>query len=233
MAEARSRAMTAITALAAVIVVLTSAAPAVHAAPISFNKSALQGNASSFPSSLQWGPDKRLYVSDTFDGLIKAYTIRRNGPDNYSATGVETIAAIAQIPNHNDNDGSVNAAVTGRLITGILATGTASDPVLYVTSSDPRTGGGDPSTPNDTNLDTNSGILSRLTKTGASWQREDLVQGLPRSEEEHASNGLALDPATQTLYIAQGGNTNMGAPSTLFANLPEVALSAAILAVKL
>jgi hypothetical protein len=225
--------MTAIAALAAVVGVLASAATAVDAAPISFNKSALQGNASSFPTSLQWGSDKRLYVSDAFDGLIKAYTIRRNGPDDYSATGVETISPISQIPNHNDNDGSLNAAVTGRLITGILVTGTASDPVIYVTSSDPRTGGGDPSQPNDTNLDTNSGILSRLTKNGSSWQREDLVEGLPRSEENHASNGMALDPASQTLYIAQGGNTNMGAPSTLFANLPEVALSAAILAVKL
>src|SRR6185436_5489872 len=57
--------------------------------------------------------------------------------------------------------------------------------------------------------------------------------GLPRSEENHSSNGLALDPATNTLYIAQGGHTNMGAPSHNFAMLPEYALSAAILSVNL
>ena len=61
----------------------------------------------------------------------------------------------------------------------------------------------------------------------------DLVRGLPRSEENHAANGMALDPATNTLYIAQGGNTNMGAPSNNFALLPEYALSAAILSVDL
>ena len=57
---------------------------------------------------------------------------------------------------------------------------------------------------------------------------QDLVRGLPRSEENHASNGLALDPVNNKLYIAQGGNTNMGAPSNNFALLPEYALSAAI-----
>ena len=85
----------------------------------------------------------------------------------------------------------------------------------------------------DTNLDTNSGILSRLTWNGSAWAKLDLVRGLPRSEENHAANGMALDPATNTLYIAQGGNTNMGAPSNNFAFLPEYALSAAILSVDL
>ena len=43
----------------------------------------------------------------------------------------------------------------------------------------------------------------------------------------------SLDPATNTLLIAQGGNTNIGAPSNNFALLPEFALSAAILSVDL
>jgi hypothetical protein len=60
-----------------------------------------------------------------------------------------------------------------------------------------------------------------------------LVRGLPRSEENHSTNGLQLDPSTNTIYIAQGGNTNMGAPSHNFALLPEYALSAAILKVDL
>jgi N-acetylneuraminic acid mutarotase len=61
----------------------------------------------------------------------------------------------------------------------------------------------------------------------------DLVRGLPRSEENHMTNGLALDEATGTLYLAQGGNTNHGAPSDNFALLPEYALAAAILSVDL
>jgi len=48
-----------------------------------------------------------------------------------------------------------------------------------------------------------------------------------------ASNGLQLDPTTNTLYLAIGGNTNMGAPSNNFALLPEYALSSAILSINL
>jgi hypothetical protein len=59
------------------------------------------------------------------------------------------------------------------------------------------------------------------------------VRGLPRSQENHASNGLALDLASNTLYVAQGGNTNKGAPSHNFNFLPEYAYSAAILKIDL
>ena len=76
-------------------------------------------------------------------------------------------------------------------------------------------------------------MISSLTWNGSSWQKLDLVRGLPRSEENHAANGMQLDPATNTLYVAQGGNTNKGAPSNNFALLPEFALSAAILSVDL
>ena len=76
-------------------------------------------------------------------------------------------------------------------------------------------------------------MISRLTWNGSSWQKLDLVRGLPRSEENHAANGMQLDAATNTLYVAQGGNTNKGAPSNNFAFLPEFALSAAILSVDL
>jgi N-acetylneuraminic acid mutarotase len=118
-----------------------------------------------------------------------------------------------------------------RLVTGMLVTGTPAHPVLYVTSSDPRIGAG--LWKDDLGLDTNSGIVSRLEWTGSNWQKVDLVRGLPRSEENHATNGLALDPATSTLYIAQGANTNEGAPSDHLGFLPEYALSGAILAIDL
>lgn len=118
-----------------------------------------------------------------------------------------------------------------RQITGMLVTGTARDPVIYVSSSDPRIGAGESG--KDLNLDTNSGVISRLTRTGSGWRRLDLVRGLPRSEENHATNGLALDPESTMLYVAQGNNTNEGAPSHHFAELPEYALSGAVLAVDL
>ncbi|MBL9164490.1 MAG: PQQ-dependent sugar dehydrogenase [Planctomycetaceae bacterium] len=197
---------------------------------ISFAKSTLNGAAGlSRPTSLQFGPDGRLYVAQQ-DGLIRAYTIARSSANHYDVVSVENIALVQQIPNHND-DGALNPAVNTRLVTGLLVAGTAASPVLYVNSSDPRIGGGASGT--DLNLDTNSGIISRLTKNGPSWTKLDLVRGLPRSEENHHANGLQLDAATNTLYIAVGGNTNMGAPSNNFSLLPEFALSAAILSVDL
>ena len=84
-----------------------------------------------------------------------------------------------------------------------------------------------------TNLDTNSGVISRLTHDASGWQRQDVVRGLPRSRNEHATNTLVLDQTTNTLYVAQGGNTNMGAPSHNFDYLPEYAYSGAILKVDL
>jgi hypothetical protein len=201
----------------------------VGSVPIAFGKSSLQGETSNSPTSLQFGPDGRLYVAQ-FNGQIKIYDVVRNGANSYSVTSTQTLDLVQSIPNHND-DGALNTNVKTRLVTGLLAAGTASNPVLYVTSSDPRIGGGASGT--DLNLDTNSGIISRLRWTGSSWDKLDIVRGLPRSEENHTANGMALDAATNMLYVAQGGNTNRGAPSNNFALLPEFALSAAILSVNL
>jgi N-acetylneuraminic acid mutarotase len=219
-------------AVLAVIAIVASPLPGARqaaAAVVGFGKSSLQGETSSFPTSLQFGPDNRLYVAQ-FNGNIKVYNVVRNGPNNYSVTGTQTITSVASLPNRNDN-GALNSSVTGRLVTGLLVTGTAQNPIIYVTSSDPRIGGGLDGT--DLNLDTNSGIISRLTWNGSSWQKLDIVRGLPRSEENHTANGMALDTQTNTLYVAQGGNTNRGATSNNFALLPEFALSAAILKVDL
>jgi len=195
----------------------------------SFGASGLGGENLNNPTSLQYGPDGRLYVAQQ-NGLIYAYTIQRNGPNDYSITATETISDVRNIQNHND-DGTINNDVTDREVTGLLLAGTADNPVLYVTSSDFRIGGGGGG--NDRNLDTNSGIISRLTKTTNGWDKIDLVRGLPRSEENHASNGLQLDESSNILYLAQGGHTNAGAPSNNFAFTTEYALSAAILTIDL
>ncbi len=199
------------------------------AVPISFGKSTLHHEISAQPTSLQFGPDGRLYVAQR-NGIIRIYTVRRNGANNYSVAVTNSISSIKNIPNHDD-DGSLNTSLTDRLVTGILVRGTAANPVIYVTSSDPRQN--DIQTGGDLNLDTNSSVLSRLTWTGARWSKVDLVRGLPHSENNHTVNGMQLDPATNTLYVAQGGHTNMGAPSHSFGPLPEYALSAAILEVDL
>ena len=198
-------------------------------AQYNFSSSALQLNGATLsnPTSIQFGPDKRLYVSEQ-GGLIKVFTIVRNAPNTYTVTATETISLINQLPNHND-DGSLNTAVTTRQITGILVKGTASAPVMYVSSSDSRIGG--PS--GETNLDTNSGIVSVLTWNGTAWVKVDLVRGLPRSEENHSVNGMQLDEQTNTLYLAVGGHTNAGSPSTNFDYTCEYALSAAILSINL
>ena len=63
-----------------------------------------------------------------------------------------------------------------------------------------------------------------------------LVRGLPRSEENHSTNGLDLsvDANGDTiLWIAQGGNTNKGAPGNNFAGTVDFALSGTILKVNL
>ncbi|HEX2620785.1 MAG TPA: hypothetical protein VHL11_11575, partial [Phototrophicaceae bacterium] len=138
---------------------------------------------------------------------------------------------VKNIPNHDD-DGTVTADPTAiglRQVTGLFLTGTFDDPILYVTSSDPRRG-----VDGDLNLDTNSGIISRLTQNDeGGWDMVHLVRGLPRSEEYHATNGLTLDSTTNTLFVMNGGNTNMGSPGTKFSYTPEYALTNAMLAVNL
>ncbi len=194
-----------------------------------FDQTQLAGASLQNPTSLQFGPDGRLYVSQV-NGLIKAFTIATTSTGGYSVTSTETIGLINQMPNHND-DGTFNPSLTGRQVTGILVTGTAQNPVIYVSSSDPRIGAG--TSLLDTGLDTNSGILSCLTKTDTGWVKEDLVVGLPRSEENHGVNGIQIDPATGHLLLTVGGNTNVGAPSAEFAYLPEYAYSSSIVDIDL
>jgi hypothetical protein len=209
-----------------------------QAATVGFGKSLLSGATQTRVTALQFGPDRRLYVLHQ-DGTINIDDVVRRGANDYGVTATETVLAIKNIPNHDD-DGTRNDAVVARACsspcrqaTGLVVTGTAERPVLYVSSSDPRYGGESGGV--DLNLDTNSGMVTRLIWDDAmsTWLQQDLVRGLPRSEENHATNGMALDEATNTLYLAVGGHTNEGSPWTVFAYLPEYALSAAVLSIDL
>lgn len=207
-------------------------------AQIGFGKSELDnsslGDYVSGITSVMFGPDGRLYFTTYSAGLIKIYTIQRNGSNNYVATDFESLSVVMDIVNHDD-DGTVNPAVTKREVTGMTVVGTAQNPVIYVTSSDTRIGAGSGGGDGDVNLDTNSGVITRITWTGSSWETVDLVRGLPRSEENHATNGLefATINGTDYLIVAQGGHTNGGAPSTNFTYICEYALSGSVLSVNL
>ncbi len=178
-------------------------------------------------TSLMYGPDGRLYVL-SLNGNVDIFTIQKNGENDYVVIDGEELTQASTIPNHND-DGS--SAGGGRQATGLTVAGTAANPVVYVTSSDSRIGG--PS--GDQNLDTNSGVITRFSWNGATWDVVDIVRGLPRSEENHATNGLEFVNVNGNDYliVASGGFTNAGAPSDNFAWITEYALSAAILSVDL
>ncbi|MCC6540148.1 MAG: hypothetical protein IT162_21550, partial [Bryobacterales bacterium] len=187
-----------------------------------FRLSPLAGAGITNPTVLQFGPDGALYVATRF-GLIHRLEIERT-PQGYRAARAETVNLVAELPNHDDH-GRLQPGVRGRLITGMAVTGTAQSPVLYAVSSDPRV--------ERPETDTNSGILCRLNRTTAGWRRTDLVRGLPRSRNDHAPNGIALEPDGRTLYLSVGSATNMGAPSEAFLGMSETPLTAAILAVDL
>ncbi len=180
-------------------------------------------------TSLMFGPDGRLYVAE-YTGQIKIFTIQRNGPGDYVVLKAEVLNGILEIEDHND-DGTLYSS-TERETIGLTVSGTSANPVIYVTSSDFRIGAGGGG---DVGLDTNSGIITRLTWNGSAWDEVDIVRGLPRSEENHATNGLEFVTVNGTDYliVAQGGHTNAGGPSKNFAYTTEYALSAAVLSVNL
>ncbi|WP_375324240.1 PKD domain-containing protein [Flagellimonas sp. GZD32] len=188
------------------------------------------GSISDGVTSIMYGPDGRLYVTE-YSGAINILTVQRNGAGDYIVTDAEVLDGILTMEDHND-DGSLHES-TERETLGFTVTGTATNPVIYVTSSDFRIAAGTGN--GDIGLDTNSGVITRFSWNGNSWDVVDIVRGLPRSEENHATLGLehVNIGGVEYLIVSQGGHTNAGSPSNNFVHTCEYALSAAILSVNL
>ncbi|WP_205627864.1 hypothetical protein, partial [Ruegeria marisrubri] len=211
--------------------------------PITFGISELSGNITNNPTAIDFSKTGNavLFVAQQ-DGKIYRYEVERqpDGPDadttdEFVVTGTTLIDAIpTDIQNFND-DGTLNTNEK-RQVTGMAVTTDADgNDVLYVSSSDWRIAVGE-----DSGLDTNSGQVHRITldpDTGEVLSNVAILRGLPRSEENHANNGidLAIDPDTGDviMYVAVGGITNKGAPGNNFAGTIDFAWSGAIIKINL
>lgn len=159
----------------------------------------------SFPTSMVWAPDGKLYVTELF-GTIHALT--------YDADlNVINDQVIDSLTNQHG----------GRLTLGITYYHhNPSDPndfSLWVSHSSPSVNNGV----------ANSGTVSKLSGPGFTTV-EDTITGLPRAKANHAPNSLHFGPDDK-LYIAIGGNTGAGAPVTditEFGDREEQPLSAAL-----
>lgn len=197
------------------------------------------------PSSLQLGPDGRLYVASVM-GRLYALTLDPTKVPDASQLAVVASQRFDDIylkPTRtcNINNEPMNCAYQGRVgrqVTGLLIgpTSTANDISLFVSSSSPS------ASTTDLGVDTYSGTITRLRLTPnlstpdpndlAVVENTDLVVGLPRSREAHSVNGLSIGP-DGWLYVAVGGNTNAGQRSTYFGDLPEYYLAASVVRLNL
>ena len=68
----------------------------------------LRGTDLQTPTSLQFGPDGRLYVAQE-DGRIVALGVARTAAGAYEVTSSEAIDEVREIPNHNDDGSSATS----------------------------------------------------------------------------------------------------------------------------
>jgi glucose/arabinose dehydrogenase len=156
------------------------------------------------PTAIALAPDGQSLFVAQGDGRIFHVSLNSNLQVVGSATEIDTIYTYADV-----------TPTPGRLITGMRF---GPDGNLYVSHSDVRV--------NSTSIDTGSGRVTRLLASTSFTTYEDVAQYLPRSLEDHATNGLAFQNGK--LYVAQGSMTNAGIPGAGFLNANETALSAAI-----
>lgn len=158
-----------------------------------------------YPTSMVWGPDDRLYVTQLF-GTIRALTF----DNELNVVDDETISAL-----HNDIGPRLTLGIT------VSPSSTSENVELWVAHSSPSIDNGEP----------NSGMVTRIGGPDFS-EVEHVVTGLPRAIANHSINSIHFGPDDERLYIAIGGNTGAGAPNesnSEFGQMEEQPLSAAIL----
>lgn len=202
---------------------------------ITFGSTGLQNESSNNPTAIDYSKNGEpiIYVTQQ-NGLVYRYEIDRLPNDEYTVTNTIPINIIPSLTQNYNDDGATNGTAQ-RQVTGIVVTkDDDGNDVLYVSSSDWRIAVG-----NDTGLDTNSGQIHKIVvdPDGNILSNVAILRGLPRSEENHSTNGLdiSIDPVTgdEILWIAQGGNTNKGAPGNNFAGTVDYVLSGTIIKVNL
>ncbi len=208
---------------------------------IAFTSVSLTGIPDRNYTSLEFGPDGRLYASHRF-GEIYAFDIEQQVDATGKITGYLATSTRDDLAHQDDRQPQRRRHRGVRRLRPASHwhrhVGNGPEPgYLRLVERSARGRRRQAGGYGDTGLDTNSGIISRLTWNGSSWEKLDLVRGLPRSEENHSTNGMVLttdsDTGHRILLAAQGGNTNAGAPSKNFAYASETALSASILKIDL
>ena len=103
-----------------------------------FTQSLLENAGATNGTCIQFGPDGNLYVGKQ-NGEILMLKVKREKANDYVIEENLKILQIKEMQNHKD-DGSEDNEKVKRQVTGLVVTGTAENPILYVTSSNPNIG---------------------------------------------------------------------------------------------
>lgn len=191
-------------ALAILATSLQTASTADAVPPINFTRGILAGSgfSTSAPTTMAFGPDGRLYVSDG-SGRIQALTLDAN---------TKAVTAVQQITTASDLQEVYGIAFD------------PADGSMWVTNTVSGFG--------DAGQAPAGSFLGKVTRlSGPNFAtRADIITGLPVNNSGHQANGLAFG-ADGRLYIGQGSTTNAGVinPSGFLFQRDEVVTSSAIL----
>jgi len=209
-----------------------------------FDLDIINGGINGGATALQWGDDGLLYAVGR-NGFVYAIEVTKQTDAQGETTGYTGEIKWEHdlgTPNFNDEGELVGGGSRQALGLAVTTDEDTGETVVYVSHSDIKIGAGGGGGSGDVNLDTNSGVITRIKLDTSDPENIveneaiDLIRGLPRSEENHATNGLALttnDDGDPILLIAQGGHANAGAPSVNFVGLPEYTYSGAVLSADL
>ena len=176
------------------------------ASSVAFEKVALSNVPVNPYTSVEMGPDNKLYAS-TLTGQILRFGVNPDG----TLTAPQTINTVTTA-----NGGP-------RTVIGLKfdPTSTADNLVLWISNGALWDG--------TNNAPDWSGKISRLS--GANLENyQDYVVGLPRSVRDHQTNSVTFKPGdNNNLYISQGSESAMGAPDATWGKKAEHLLNGAIL----